>query len=77
MYMSKLYKYEKDGVVGVGLLPEGATIIEEMDILNAEEGFELVKDGERIGSSVWLKAGDSEANYSEVEVEDGDNTGIL
>jgi hypothetical protein len=71
MYMSKLYKYEKDGIVGVGLLPEGATIIEEMDILNAEEGYELIKDGERIGSSVWLKDGESEGNYTEIEAEDG------
>lgn len=65
MYMSKLYKYEKDGVVGVGLLPEGATVLEEMDILSAEEGYELVKDGERIGSSVWLKDGDTQENYEE------------
>lgn len=69
--MSKLYKYEKDGIVGVGLLPEGATVLEEMDILNADEGYELVKNGERIGASVWLKDGDTQDNYSEVEVEDG------
>lgn len=72
MYMSKLYKYEKDGVVGVGLLPEGSTVIEEMDILNADEGFELIRksDGENVGSSVWLKDGDTQDNYSEVEVEE-------
>lgn len=70
MYMSKLYKYEHNGIVGVGLLPEGATVLEEMDILNAEEGFELVKDGERIGSSVWLKDGDTQENYSEIEIEE-------
>ena len=70
MYMSKLYKYEHNGIVGVGLLPEGATVLEEMDILNAEEGYELVKDGERIGSSVWLKSGDSQDNYSEIEIEE-------
>lgn len=70
MFMSKLYKYEKDGIVGVGLLPEGATVLEEMDILNADEGFELVKDGERVGTSVWLKDGDTQENYSEIEVEE-------
>lgn len=70
MFLSKCYKYEHNGIVGVGLLPEGATIIEEMDILNADEGYELVKDGERVGSSVWLKDGDTQDNYSEVEVEE-------
>lgn len=74
MYMSKLYKYEKDGVVGVGLLPEGATVLETMDILNADEGYELqrISDKENVGSSVWLKDGDSEENYVEIEVEDAD-----
>lgn len=70
MYMSKLYKYEHNGIVGVGLLPEGATVLEEMDILNADEGYELVKDGERIGGSVWLHNGDTQDNYSEIEIEE-------
>lgn len=71
MFITKSYKYNKDGVTYVsGNLPEGATIIEEMDILNADEGYELVKEGERIGSSVWLKDGDVQENYSEVEVEE-------
>ena len=70
MYITQCYKYEKDGIIYVsGNVPEGATVLETMDILNADEGYELVKDGERIGTSVWLKYGDSEDNYSEVEVE--------
>ena len=73
MYHTECYKYEKDGIIGVGgNVPEGATILETMNILNAEEGFELVRksDGERIGSSVWLRDGDVQENYEEVEVQD-------
>ena len=67
MYMSKLYKYEKDGIVGVGLLPEGAEILETMDSLNAEEGYTLIRksDFENMGSSVWLHNGDTQDNYGE------------
>lgn len=73
MYHTECYKYKKDGIVYVGgNVPEGATILETMDILNAEEGYELVRksDGERIGSSVWLRDGDTQENYEEVEVQD-------
>lgn len=72
MFMSKLYKYEKDGIVGVGLLPEGATILETMDILNAEDGYNLIRiaDGENISNSVWLRNGDKEDNYKEEPIED-------
>lgn len=72
MYISKLYKYEKDGIVGVGLLPEGAEILETMDILNAEEGYTLIRkpDFEDMGSSVWLRNGDTQENYGEKKVED-------
>ena len=70
MFITKSYRYMKNGIEYVsGTLPEDATLTEIMDILNAEEGFELVRNGERIGTSVWLKDGDSENNYSEVEVE--------
>lgn len=43
-----------------------------MDILNAEEGFDLVRksDGENVGNSVWLKDGDTEDNY--IEINNGD-----
>lgn len=71
MFITKSYKYNKGGITYVsGNLPEDATLIEIMDILNAEEGYELVKDGERIGTSVWLHNGDTQDNYSEVEVEE-------
>ncbi len=70
MHHTECYKYEKDGVVRVGAnVPEGATILETMDILNAEEGYALIRisDKENLGSSVWLKDGDVEENYKEVE----------
>lgn len=72
MFITQVYKYEKDGVVYVGgNVPEGATILETMDILNAEEGYTLIRiaDGENVGSSVWLKDGDIQDNYRE-ELED-------
>ena len=68
MYITKYYKCEKDGVVRVGCdVPDGATILETMDILNAEEGYVLIRisDKENVGSSVWLKDGDVQENYRE------------
>ena len=72
MYHTECYKYEKDGTIYVsGKLPEGATVLETMDILNADEGYELqrISDKENVGSSIWLKDGDSQDNYWEIEVE--------
>ena len=73
MFITQVYKYEYNDIVYVGgQVPEGATILETMDILNAEEGFELVRisDDENVGNSVWLHDGDVMENYKEVEVED-------
>ena len=70
MYITQYYKYEKDEIVYVGGdVPEGATILETMDILNAEEGFDLIRisDEENMGSSVWLHNGDVQENYREEE----------
>lgn len=69
MYITQTYKYEINGIVYVSAnVPEGATILETMDILNAEEGFELVRisDGENIGNSVWLRNGDTQEDYNEI-----------
>ena len=68
MFITQVYKYEYNDIVYVGgQVPEGATILETMDILNAEEGFELVRisDGENVGNSVWLHDGDVMENYRE------------
>ena len=70
MFITQCYKYEKDGIVYVGgNVPKDATILETMDILNADDGYELVRksDGENIGSSVWLHDGDVQENYIEVK----------
>ena len=73
MYISNMYKYEKDGVVYVsGNVPDGATILETMDILNAEDGYDLVRiaDDENVGANIWLKDGDVKENYKETKRED-------
>lgn len=72
MHIVTSYKYEIDGIVKVSEnLDEGATILETMDILYAEDGYELYHDGENIGNSVWLKDGDTQDNYIEKEIIDG------
>lgn len=70
MYITQSYKYEKDGIVYVsGNVPEGATILETLDILCAEDGYELerIADGENVGNSIWLHDGDVMENYTEIE----------
>ena len=70
MYINQVYKYEKDGIVYVGgEVPEGATILETMDILNAEDGYDLIRihDNENIGANVWIRPGDLVKNYREEE----------
>ena len=62
--------YICDGAIYCGFKPEGVEVLEEREVLYAEERYELVKDGERVGTSVWLKNGDSQENYTEVEVEE-------
>lgn len=76
MFITQIYKYEKDGIVYVGGdVPTDATILETMDILNAEHGYDLIRksDDENIGSSVWLKDSDSEDNYIEIKIKEEDN----
>lgn len=68
MFHTNYYKYEKDGIVCVGGdLPEDATLLETMDILNADEGKVLIRkaDNENVGSSIWLQGEDNESNYIE------------
>lgn len=68
-----MYKYEKDGIVYVaGEVPEGATILETMDILNAEDGNDLIRiaDNENVGANIWLHDGDVQENYREEEHKD-------
>ena len=79
MYITQCYKYELNGIVYVGgNLPEGAEIIENMDILNTEEGYELVRksDKENFGNSLWLHNGDTQDNYEEIKEQDIDDSSI-
>lgn len=71
MYITQVYKYEDNGVIYVGgNPPQDATILETMDILNAEDGFDLVRksDGENVGANIWLRNGDTQDNYVEVKI---------
>ena len=73
MYITQCYKYEKDGIVYVGANPpQDATILETMDILNADDGFDLVRksDGENVGANIWLRDGDVQENYIEVKAQE-------
>ena len=73
MFITQTYKYKYNGIVYVGgEVPEGAEILETMDILNAENGYDLIRiaDGENMGSSVWLRNGDTQDNYGEKEIKD-------
>lgn len=68
MYITNMYKYEKDGTVYVsGEVPDGATILETMDILNADDGYDLIRisDNENVGANIWLHNGDVKENYKE------------
>ena len=66
MFITTVYKYRKDGIVYVGgQVPEGAEILETMTILNAQEGYTLIRisTGEDVGNSIWLRNGDVQENY--------------
>ena len=68
MYITETYKYSKDGVIYIsGNVPEGAELIETMEILNAQEGYDLIRisDGENVSSNIWLRNGDVKENYRE------------
>ena len=76
MYIVQYFKYEKDKVVGVSVkVPDGATTIETMDVLYADNDKDLVRisDNKNIGASIWLKNGDVQENYKEIEHKEIDN----
>ena len=73
MFITQTYKYKYNDIVYVGgNVPEGAEILETMDILNAEDGYDLIRisDQDNVGNSIWLKDGDIPENYEEVKQED-------
>lgn len=70
MYMTQMYKYAKDGIIYVGSnLPEDVTILETMNILNADDGYEFIRksDSEKVGVNIWLHDGDVQENYIEIK----------
>ena len=70
MYINQMYKYEKDGIIYVsGEVPDGAEILETLEILNAEDGYDLIRisDEENVGPNIWLHDGDVQENYREEE----------
>lgn len=80
MHIEYMYKYtdENGNTIISGNLPQGITPDETMNILTAEDGYDLIRisDNENMGSSVWLKDGDVQENYREEEhkeEEDADN----
>ena len=76
MFISEVYKYENNGIVYVGgEVPESAEILETMNILNAEEGNDLIRisDGENVGANIWLRDGDVKKNYREEKHNDDNN----
>lgn len=76
MFITQTYKYKKNEIVYVGgEVPEGAEILDTLDILNAEEGNKLIRisDNEDVGNSIWLRNGDVQENYIEVEESIDDN----
>lgn len=58
--------YVCDGAIYCGFKPEGVDVKEERIVLYPEQGYKLEKDGEKF-TCVWLKDGDVQENYKEVE----------
>lgn len=60
--------------VWCGFKPDGVVVTEERAVLYPKDGFELesIVNKERF-SAVWLKDGDCEDNYVEVEIIENNN----
>lgn len=74
MHIEYMYRYtdENGNTIISGHLPQGITPDETMDILNAEDGYDLIRiaDGENVGANIWLHNGDVQENYREEEHEE-------
>lgn len=63
--------YICDGAIYCGFKPENIKVKEERQILYAKKGYKLERKSDKQQfSSVWLKDGDNEENYIEVEYDD-------
>jgi hypothetical protein len=70
MFITQTYKYKYNDIAYVGgEVPDGAEILETIDILNAEEGYILIRKSDKkdVGNSIWLHNGDTQDNYTEVK----------
>lgn len=70
--IAKTANFAQESEKGIwrGIKSEGEVIFEKRQILFATDGYNLVRksDGENVGNSVWLKNGDSQENYVEIEM---------
>lgn len=62
--------YICDGAIYCGFKPEGVKVKEERQILYPTKGLKLQSKEGKILNSVWLKDGDTEENYIEIEVKE-------
>lgn len=80
MHIEYMYKYtdENGNTIISGNLPQGITPDETMDILTAEDGYDLIRisDGENVGANIWLHNGDVQENYKEELHEDEENAEV-
>lgn len=81
MYITITYVGTINGIGGIwnSEPPQEAIITEERQVLHPEKGFSLKRIAtEEILDCVWLKDGDTENNYEEVEVQEPtDETAML
>lgn len=59
--------YVCDGAIYCGFKPEGVNVKEERTVLYPEKGYKLKGKDDKLINSVWLKDGDVQENYVEVE----------
>lgn len=62
--------YVCNGAMYCGFKPEGVEVIEERQVLYPAAGYELQDKAGNRHSAVWLKDGDVQENYTEMEEED-------
>lgn len=63
--------YICDGAIYCGFKPDGVEVKEERQILRPAKGYKLERKSDKQQfNSVWLKEGDTEENYIEVEYDD-------
>lgn len=71
MKIIQTYRFKKDRITYIAPNPPAdAEILETMDILTSEDGYEFIRtaDGEHLGSSIWLHNGDVVENYIEAKL---------